>query len=209
MVLTSANANTLTNNAITITNSTELETETALLEAQIRQAAGLKRFTLSYNARIIGNPIGDPSVDTNLTAQQLSFRDTFLNAGYVITQDPDTLYWIFSWESVSIEALVTIYSVRTTVSPGAIEAQTISAIETYLDGLTPAVTSRVELVTINGGDILETEFGAVASVFYEYNVIVQQQDDTDHSVGITTALDTSGLGYNSATPNVKTYKVTA
>ena len=150
MVLTSANANTLTNNAITVTNANELETESALLESRIRQAAGLGRFNLAYDARIIGNPIGDPLVDSNLTSQQQSFRDTYLAAGYVIGQDEGTLFWLFSWDTVSIETLVTIYSVRTVVAPGAIEAQTISAIETYLDGLTPAVTSRAELVVVNG-----------------------------------------------------------
>ena len=71
MVLSASQANSLTQSSIQITEEQQLNQELANAEARIRQAAGLGRFKLGFNALIIGNPVDDPQVDANLTALQI------------------------------------------------------------------------------------------------------------------------------------------
>lgn len=209
MTLNAAQAVNLTNNAITVQDSRDLVNEVTRAESGIRNAATRQQFRLAYNASIIGNPDDDPANTAGLTPQQIDFRDTFENSGFVVTRDEDSGYWLLSWEDQGVEHLVNLYSVRTTLAPGAIQTQTIDAIESYFESLTPRVRARVEIVQISGGDIDETQFGAPASTFYEYVALVTQPDmSTDYSAGLKAALLATGLGYSDPAPdNVEVYKL--
>lgn len=194
MTLPASQANQFTNDSIALNSETDVNNEIFLAEKQIRNVGGRGFFKLSFNATIIGNPVGDPHT-TTLSTDQQSFFDHFIDNGYVVGVDPDNGWWLLDWSDVGVEILTTVYSVRTTVTPGAIETQTITTINNYFAGLTPVALSTANLVNINGGDIPESDFGAPDSVFYEYIVLVQQQDDTDHAAGLKAALRASGLGY--------------
>lgn len=198
MVLSSASAFQLTSAAITIQDQSDLAKEVAQVENRVRTAANLRKFTIEYNATIIGNPYGDVSVDSNLTAIQIEFRDLFVNAGYVVGRT-DQGFWLISWDQQGPEQVVSVYSVRTTVTPGAVSAQTITLLNNYFLGSTPAATSKVVLVN----DLDETTFGATSSVFYEYVILVHQQDPTENrSSTVQSILNSSGLGYNNTNTEV-------
>lgn len=203
MVLSATTALTLTTNAITETNQTNLNQEITLAEAKIRTAAGLRKTKLLYDATIIGNPAGDPHDDANLPTQtQRDFRDAFTSAGYIVGLDTNSGYWLIDWTETGIEESVTIYSFRTIQAPGAISTQTITAINAYFEGLDPKVRSRAVLTN----NLDETTFGATASTFYEYTIVADQPDTTDHSVNVRAALVAAGLGYLNA--NCNCFKVT-
>jgi hypothetical protein len=198
MAISAQQANTFSNNSIQFIIDRDVRNEITIAESRIRQVAGLGRFRLSYNAQIIGNPISNPQEDPTLNEKQLSFRDHFNNLGYFVGVDTEFGGWLLDWSSVGIEELVSIYSVRTTVTPGAIEQQTISVINNFFSNLVPSANSRTVLVDTDppsGGDIPESDFGAPDSVFYEYVSIVNQQNDDNHTVGLKNALRASGLGY--------------
>ena len=202
MVLSASQANSLTLSSIQITDEQQLNQELASAEARIRQVAGLGKFKLGYNALILGNPVDDPQDDSNLTDLQIQFRDHFNDQGYIVSLEPETGFWLLDWTEVGAESQVTIYSARTTVAPGPVSQQTIDAINTYFDGVIPAVNSRVEIVDTDppsGGDIPESDFGAPDSVFFEYIIIAEQQNDFNHKDAIKTALKASGLGYDDDT----------
>lgn len=209
MVLTALNANNYTQTAITVQEDAELQQEIDLTERAIRNAATRQKFDLVYDARIVGNPFDNPQIDGNLTPVQISYRDAFISAGYFVTIDGVSGMWKFSWSDIDIETLVSIYSIRTTVSPGAVSTQTISAINEYFAAIIPAVTAKTSLVNVgSGGDIDEALFGATPSTFYEYIAIVRQQDtDADYSSGIKTALVTTTLGYLNTPSNVSVFKI--
>lgn len=191
MALSAQLANQLTNDSAQRNLDRDVRDEITLAESQIRQRAGLGLFTLSFNARIIGNPIGNPQNDDALTERQIDFREHFIDLGYLVSIDPQNGNWFLNWEDVGAESKVSVYSIRTTVTPGAISQQTIDVIDNFFDGLTPSATSKTEFT----GDLDETLFGATTSNFYEYTSVVEQQDDTDHSSGVLDALRASGLGY--------------
>lgn len=210
MVLTSAEAITLTNNAVQVQTQNEVNQEISLAEQSIRNASSRQQFKILYNARIVGNPAGDPQDDDKLTPAQIDFRDAFVGAGYAVTLDEDTELWRISWESTGAEALVGVYSIRTTVTPGPVQAQTIVVVDNYFKTLTPVARARTVLVNPvgSGGDVDESQFGAPASTFYEYLAIVQQPTPDDHSSALQAALVASGLGYSGAGPdNLQVYKV--
>lgn len=209
MVLSANDARTYVSVAATLKNANDLNTELMRLETKIRQAANALHSKIVYNASIIGNPYDDPHVDSNLTDTQKSFRDSLINSGYVVGIDEDTKYWLVSWEGIGAENLVSVYILYTTVSPGAVENQTIEAIHSYFSNQTPVITSRVNAVTINGGDIDETTFGADDSVFYQYIIMVEQPNTTDHSEGIMSAVVAAGAGYDDTegSANLQVYKV--
>ena len=195
MTLTANQANQFTQNSITLTLDQEVTNELQRAENQIRSRARARFFTLDFNATIIGNPSGDPIDDSNLTPSQIQFRDHFTGDGFKVGISPQTGFWFLDWADVGAEILTSLYSIRTTVTPGSIEQQTIDTINTFFDGLALRATSLTTLVPFGGGDIDEGDFGAPSSTFYEYTALVNQQDDTDHSVGLKTALRASGLGY--------------
>jgi len=195
MTLTANQSNQITKDTILRNTDSELTTELQLAEQQIRQRIRGEFFTLDYNATIVGNPTGDPADDDNLTPLQLLFRDHWTDDGYKIGVSPQTGFWIINWSEVGAEVLTVLYSVRTTVTPGAVEQQTIDSIDNYFNTLALRATSRTSLVPFNGGDINENDFGAPSSTFYEYTSLVNQQDATDNSAGLKTALRASGLGY--------------
>jgi len=200
MVLAASTALTLTTNAVTDQNTTNLNTEISRVEAKIRNAASLQRYSIEYDATIIGNPQADPAEDENLLQIQIDFRDSFESAGYVVTWNEITKLWVIDWSETGVEEQVNVYSFRTTLAPGAVQAATITAIETYFDGLTPARRSR----TVLTNNIDETEFAATASTFYEYTIVIyQRNDDVNHSSGLKTALIAAGLGYTNS--NCKAY----
>jgi len=197
MTLPASQANQFTNDSITLISDRKVGDEIQTAENQVRNMAGSGRFTLSYNARIIGNPADDPQTATLSDDQQL-FLDHFTDLGYFVGIDPRNGNWFLDWASVGAEVLTSVYSVRTVVVPGAVSAQTIVAIDTFFAGLIPSVTSRTVLVDKDpsvGGDIPESDFGAPDSTFYEYWAVVTQQDSQDHSEDLKTALRASGLGY--------------
>lgn len=195
MTLNANQANQITNDTIVRNSNSELTTELQLAERQIRERIRGEFFTLGYNATIVGNPLGIPSDDDNLTPLQIEFRDHWTNDGYKVGLNPQTGFWILDWSGVGAELLTVLYSVRTTVTPGAIEQQTIDSIDNYFNTLALRATSRTSLVPFGGGDINENDFGAPSSTFYEYTSLVNQQDGTDNSEGLKTYLRASGLGY--------------
>lgn len=195
MTLTANQANQITQDTIVNNTNSELTSELQLAERQIRERIRGEFFTLDYNATIIGNPSGDPSDDDNLDPTQILFRDHWTGDGYKVGISPQTGFWILNWSDVGAEVLTVLYSIRTTVTPGAVEQQTINSIDNYFDTLALRATSRTSLIPFGGGDINENDFGAPSSTFYEYTSLVNQQDDTDNSVGLKTALRASGLGY--------------
>jgi hypothetical protein len=211
MVLTSYAANVFTTHATTTQDEASLQAEVDLTERAIRNAATRQKTTVLYNATTVGNPYSDPTTDTNLTALQISYRDAFITAGYLVSLDSLTGYWSLSWASHSIESNVAVYSIRTTVTPGAVSATTIQLIDCFFtDHTTAAYAASTSVQSGTGGDIQETDFGATLSTFYEYVTIVQQQTNaTDLSASLLLELTTSpagvGLGYTSS--NVAVYKL--
>jgi hypothetical protein len=211
MVLTAANASLYTAATITTQEAAKLQTEVDLTERTIINAANLQKYAVQYNATTVGNPYDDPLVDTNLTALQIAYRDAFVAVGYNVSIDATSGYWSFTWASQGIESNVAVYSTRTTVSPSAISASTITEINSYFSGLIlSAYAASTSVQSGTGGDIQETDFGGTNSVFYEYITVVRQQDNlTDLSSGLLTQLSTGpvgvGLGYTST--NMAVYKL--
>jgi len=195
MTLTANQANQITNDTIVRNSDSELTTELQLAERQLRERIRGEFFTLGYNATIVGNPTDNPAIDSNLTDIQIEFRDHWTNDGYKVGLSPQTGFWVLDWSEVGAEILTVLYSVRTTVTPGAVEQQTIDSIDNFFNTLALRATSRTSLVPFGGGDIDENDFGAPSSTFYEYTSLVNQQDATDNSEGLKTALRASGLGY--------------
>jgi len=195
MTLTANQANQYTMDTIVTNANSELTTELQFAERQIRDRIRAELFTLDFNATIIGNPTDDPSDSTNLTPLQLAFRDHFTGDGYKVGRNPQSGFWVLNWSDVGAEILTSLYSIRTTVTPGAIAQQTIDSINNFFDSLALRATSRTSLIPFGGGDINENDFGAPSSTFYEYTALVNQQDDADNSTALKTALRASGLGY--------------
>lgn len=204
MVLTAPAANNYTNIAIDIQSSSYVQREVDLAERSIRNAANRQQFQILFNARIIGNPVDDPQNTDALTPDQKAFRDTFVNGGYLVSLDTDSGLWRLSWASAGAESVVSVYSVRTTVTPGAVSAATIAAINEFFNAQIPVVTSKTSLLNVGpGGDTDEGSFGGTTSVFYEYIATVQQQDPlTDYSTALRTALTQTSLGYINVPSNV-------
>ncbi len=205
MTIPASQAVAYTNTAIGLTTSTEVAREIQLTEGAIRTATRQQRFKITYNARVVGNPPGDPFDDNLLTPVQIDYRDAWVVAGYQVSQDEDTGYWAISWEPIGAEALVTQYSVRTTLNPGAVSQLTIDQLELFFGGVVPAATANAFIIPINGGDIDENDFGATPSVFYEYTVLVAQSATTDYSADAKTNLIANVTGYN--VNNVMVYKL--
>lgn len=202
MTLNATQARNFTDFSIAQNLSTEVRGEIIQAENRIRQAASIGMFKLSYNAQVVGNPPGNPQTSTLTNAQQ-QFLSHFESKGYVVGVD-DGGFWLINWASAGAEVLITavsIYSVRTTVVPGAVVSQTINVIDEFFSGRTPIVTSKTNLVdpVSSGGDIPESDFGAPDSIFYEYLVIANQPNDANHASGLKTALKASGLGYTDET----------
>lgn len=193
MVFDAQQANNLTNYAIQQNEDNAVSQEISNAESAIRQAGQFEAFKVAFNATIIGNPVNLD--DETLSPEQTRFRDHFIDNDYIVKIDTETGYWLLDWSATGAEVATSMYSVRTTVLPGPVSGQTIGAINSYFSGLIPIVTSRAEVVTINGGDVPESLFGAADSTFYEYIVLAEQPDDTDHSVGLKAALAASGFGY--------------
>lgn len=199
MVLSANTAATLTSNALATRSEELVAQEIANAEARIRAAAGLGATKINFNATLIGNPIGDPQISTNLaTENQIDFRDAFNSAGYMVSRDPDTGYWVLDWTVLGIETQVNLYTFRTTLAPGAISAQTITAIGNFFTSLVPVAHANA----VSNNNIDETQFGAPASTFYEYSIVVDQSTSADHSSALKAAVIAAGLGYNSGNCNV-------
>ena len=179
----------LTQYSLTEIEQTRLSSEITLTERAIRFAARRGRYRILYDARIVGNPATSPSNTLGLTNLQLAYRNALSLARYVVQMDPGTGYWEIQWGSTGAETLVTVYTVRTTLTPGAIQSGTIAAVENYVETISPPATAKTVVNTAGaGGDIDETDFGAPASVFYEYTIVMRQTDQTDHSAGLLAAL---------------------
>ncbi len=205
MVLSASSAATLTQNAITVQDNRLLVDEVGMAESAIRNASGRQLFKIAYNATKIGNPPLD-DLDQGLTDMQQEFLDTFKDAGYIVRRDEDSGFWLLRWDATGAEELVRLYSVRTIVTPGTNQSQTITAINTFFENLAPKATVRTVLVNPagSGGNIDETQFGATASTFYEYVALVQQGTDLDHAAALKTFLVNSAIGF--ASNNVAAYK---
>ena len=202
MTLNATQANQITQNIIGINADRDFVLELQGAEAAIRAAIHNERFETIYNATILGNPAGNPNESGNVSVKQQPFLDHFINDGYTVNIDPDTGWWYFNWRLVGAEAVTQVYSIRTTVPPGSIVQATIDAINNFFQSLIPRASVRtvqVDKEPTVGGDIPESDFGATDSVFYEYLAIVQQQDDTDHSVDLMVWLRATGLGYRDDT----------
>lgn len=206
MTIPASQALSYTNNSIERTNSAEVATEIKLTEGEIRDASSQGRFKVTHNAKLIGNPEGDPFDDSRMTDTQIAYRDSWVSAGYQVARDEDTGYWIVSWETLGPEQVVTQYSVRTILDPsgGTTEQDTIDQLNLFFDGVTPSATSDAFIVPVNGGDIDESDFGAATSTYYEYIVLVTQSVTDDYSSDIETSLIANVPGYSPT--NMKAYK---
>jgi len=207
MVLSATSAATLTQNVINVQENRLLVDEIGGAESAIRNAARRQHYKVAYNATKIGNPPLD-DLDQGLTVVQEEFYDAFKNAGYIVRRDEDSGYWLLRWAVSGAEELVRLYSVRTIVSPGTNESQTLTAIDAFFTTqIAPKATVRSLLVNPmgSGGNIDETQFGATASTFYEYVAIVQQGTDLDHAAALKSYLVNSAIGF--ATNNVAVYKI--
>ncbi len=206
MTIPASQALSYTTSAIERTNSAEVATEIKLTEGEIRDATSQGRFKVTHNAKIIGNPEGDPFDDSRLTLPQIDYRDSWVSAGYQVARDEDTGYWIISWETIGPEEVVTQYSIRTVLDPstGTTEQDTIDQLELFFDGVTPSTTANAFIVPINGGDIDENDFGATTSIYYEYVVLVTQSVTTDYSSDMKTSLIANVSGYSPT--NLEIYK---
>ncbi len=191
MTITAGQANQFTIDTIANNVDRDVTNEVQNAESQIRNEIGLEKFKTAYNATIIGNPAADPVDNANLTPEQILFRDHFIDDGYKVSRDPINGFWLLDWAQVGAEIITSVYSIRTTVTPGAISQQTIDVIDNFFNTLALRATSE----TVLNGDIMEGDFGAPNSVFYEYTSKANQQDDADNSTGIKDALRASGLGY--------------
>ena len=199
MTLTATQANQLTQDAIQRNADQDVLTEVQRAEGQIRQRVRGEFFDLRFDATVIGNPTNDPAVDANLNAKQLAFRDHFVDDGYIVGLDEQTGFWYLNWAEVGAEVLTSLYSIRTTVTPGAVSQLTIDSVNNFFNTLPIRATSRTILADTSptsGADIPESDFGAPDSTFYEYLVLVEQQDPSvDHSADLKAHLRASGLGY--------------
>lgn len=192
MVLPASEALSLTNNAITNINDSDVQTEVGLAEAKIRAASGVGLFNISYNATIIGNPPVDPRTTADLTLTQQSFYNNFINAGYTVGIDIETGYWSIAWASTGAETAVVIYSFRTSFDPTAIITTTINAFVAYFQAQIPIVHATASY----NGSIDETAFGGTSSVYYEFTIVANQDlETTNHSAALKTHLIQQGIGY--------------
>lgn len=209
MVLPAPTVALITNNNITTQEGLDLQREVDLTERAIRNAAGRLRFNVIHNARIIGNPPSDPMTSNTLTDVQIAYRDAFVAAGYLVSLDADTGVWRLSWEAAGAESLVNVYSIRTTLTPGAVSTLTIAEINAFFAQQIPVVKSHTTVVSVGlGGDTNENQFGATGSVFYEYLAVVRQQDRViDHSTALRNRLVNSSIGYLNVPSNVFVYKM--
>jgi hypothetical protein len=191
MTITAGQANQFTLDTIANNATRDVTNELQNAESRIRNEIGLEKFKTAYDAAIIGNPDADPIDNANLTPEQILFRDHFIDDGFKVGRDPINGFWLLNWGQVGAEIITSVYSIRTTVTPGAISQQTIDVIDNFFNTLALRATSE----TVLNGDIMEEDFGAPNSVFYEYTSKANQQDDADNSVGLKSALRASGLGY--------------
>lgn len=209
MVLQASDAAQITDTSILIQNEQALNREIFLTESRIRRAGRRQKRETVYDATILGNPFADPSDDNNLSDLQKDYRDYFVTAGYIVSLDENTGWWKFDWSQLGSDVNTVVYSIRTTVTPGAISDDTIELIEEFFAMQNPAVTATASVVTINGGDIDESDFGATASTFYEYHARVgqSQSQSTDFSADLTTYLEVQGAPLGYLTGNVQAYRV--
>ena len=205
MVIPAGQAQAFTLTAIGNNTEETVRNELRRTDSAIQSATGQERFSIIYNAQLVGNPIGDPHDDANLDAVQITYRDAMIDARYKVGWDEDTGYWTFSWDVVGPEEVVTVYSARTTLLPGTYATQTIDQVALFFDTVSPPATVKTSVVTINGGDIDEADFGATFSVFYEYVIIAVQDDDVDHSSAIKNNLITNITAYTDA--NLEVYRL--
>ena len=207
MVFPATQAKIFTDQTIATLADSQVQIEISLLEQKVRAATGQSLYEITYDAKIIGNPNGVPQDPANLTENQETFYTLLIQAGYLVNRDPSSGRWLVNWAPVGPETLVNIYSLRTSVLPGAIYVQTIAAIQAFFEAQTPVIHSVVTVVQDGAGNqIQQSDFGATDSTFYEYTIVVDQQyNTTDYSVALKGYMTTQGLGYN--TNNTAVYKI--
>lgn len=183
MGISATTANSISQTSLSKINTDKVVGEVDKMERAIMNASGRGQFYALLNAKVIGNPSADPSQTEELSGLQRVFRDVFVTRGYTMTIDGNTGYWKAVWETQVMDVIPQVYSIRTTVTPGALVTQTITTINTLFAELSPPVSVTSKLV-----ESLEDP--------YEYTIIVNQLDQSVSYVDeITTALVTSGLGY--------------
>lgn len=207
MVFPASQAKIFTDQTISLTADTQVQTEISLCEQKIRVATSQSLYEITYDAKIIGNPNGPPQDSANLTTNQETFYTLLVDAGYQVNRDLGSGRWLINWAPVGPETLVNVYSLRTSVLPGAVYVQTIAAIQNFFASQSPVIHSVVTIVQDGSGNqIQESDFGATNSTFYEYTAVVDQQyNATDYSASLKTYMTTQGLGYN--TSNCAAYKI--
>lgn len=207
MTITANDLLTDTNNNITVINQRKLSDEVSLTERYMKIASNKGLTHLIYNANIIGNPINNDIMnDSTLTDLQILYRNNFINVGYKVNFDSSSGYWKIDWSSVGAETSVKVYSMRTILTPGAMENITKTVLGNYLNSIIPNLTYTINLVNIgSGSDTDETQFGATSSSYYEYLIITQQVNNIDYSSNIENHLISQNIGYNSN--NFQIYKL--
>jgi hypothetical protein len=200
MVLPASEATSLTTTAVAEHSGTDLQTEVSLAEAQIRSAASFGLYSTAYNATTIGNPkVLQPDA---LSSVQLAFYNAFIDAGFRISLDPETGYWLISWETQGAESQVAIYSFRTSIDPTAVVDLTTQVIQDFFLGLRPPVLVSIAY----NGFLDEADFGATSSLYYEFTVVANQgSDNTNNADALRNALIIQGLGYT--IDNCRVYRI--
>ena len=205
MVLHASQALNLTLDTITYQDDLAVKQEITETEHTIRSATQKQDYFARHNAQILGNPIDDVHDDAGLTDLQIIYRDAMIESKYIVSLDVETGYWKFDWSFIGSEQEKTVYSIRTAIPVATIAEQTEDVITSYFNQQEPRITAKTQVVTINGGDIDEGDFGAVYSEYYEFYSVVTQSDYYDHSEDLKQVLLHNGLGYTDN--NLKIYQI--
>lgn len=102
MVLNASLAANRTLEAINKSNAEKLQYEVTQCESVILTAASKGLYSTAYDAKQIGNPLGNPMLDANVPGVlQKQFRDRFVAAGYTVGLDSISGRWKLTWEPVA------------------------------------------------------------------------------------------------------------
>lgn len=192
MTVSASQAFLLSTNSAEVQQNDVVNQEVTLAEQRVLATATFGLFSIIYSAVLVGNPNTDPTVDANLTPNQLAFRNAMQTAGYIIGRDDATGFWTLDWAEEGPEFSVSVYEINTSVTPGPVSAQTITTVDLFFSNLVPPGTARLLLAA--------AVFPATS--LYVHLVIVSQQNTIDNSTGLLGALTASGLGYSGGNTSV-------
>lgn len=181
----------MTQNSASVQAADKVAQEITFAEQRVLNTTTYGLYHIVYSAMLIGNPQNDPTVDANLSSNQLAFRNALQASGYLVGRDASSGYWTISWDQNGPEAVVSVYEIATTVVPGPVSAGTITALENYFTvTLSPPATVRVLIdATATSGT-------------YFHLAMATQQNTADNSADVRAALIAAGLTYSTGNTTV-------